>query len=109
MSHERPHVEKGDAIVITEHLEVEERRNAKNEAYFTAIIPYSFANKKSKPPFMIFDSIVGIYIGMKYVPTRQARRGIVQSAQHGFLFGDREIFIDPKYIKVVSRFVDSMG
>jgi hypothetical protein len=107
-SHDRPHVEKGDGVIVTEYLEVQEKRDAHNNPYFAAEIPYSSREKK-KAPFMIFDAIVGVYVGMKYIPTNKAKHGVVNSALHGFFFNDREVFIDPRYIKVVARFADSIG
>lgn len=101
-------VKKGDAVVVSVDLEVREKYDAKNEVYLEAELPWS-REKKKKPPFLIFDVYVGIYMGMKYVPTNKAKHGIIQSAKHSFFFNDHEVFIDPKYIQVVSEINESIG
>lgn len=80
--------------------------DANNGKFMVAELPWQNVKDK-KRPYTLFETIVGLYMGMKYVPERQAKRGVVQVARHSFLFSDREIFIDPRYIDVVSRFNES--
>lgn len=100
-------VRKGDCVALTEFLEVFEKKDAENNLYCEATIAWSLQKTQQKP-YEIFGTTHGIYVGMKYVPIRQPRRGVVQVAMHGFFFGDREVFIDPKYITVIARFSDSI-
>ena len=103
----KPHVEKGDAVVLSEFLEVKEEKDPYNVGHWVAVPPWT--REKKKPPYNVFDVFVGVYTGMKYISQRQPRRGIVQVPMHGFFFSDREVFIDPKFIKVVARFNESIG
>ena len=100
------HLEKGDAVTLSQNLAVEEKTDAYGKKYLYANI--SWSDDKKKPPFTIYDSIVGIYTGVSYIPIQQGRRGINQIPHHRFYFAEHEIFIDPSNVKVVAKFNESL-
>jgi hypothetical protein len=98
------HIEKGDAVVLAVPLEVRELKDAEGNPYLSTVTLSVKSNDDIKPPYMLFECLVGIYLGRKYIPQRQHRRGIIRAGLHAFLFGTREVYIDPDHVTIARSF-----
>lgn len=93
-------IKKGDAVTLKEPLDVQEVKDAAGKTFWQAVRSWK---KDDKHPYTLFNSVVGIYMGMKYVPRQVGRAGVLNSAQHGFYFNGCEVFIDPELVIVVAE------
>lgn len=106
----RPTIEimKGDAVVLSQELIAEEKKDSNDKPYFIGVPkPIDEKAPKAEAPFVFFDALVGIFMGMKYVAVKQHLEGALQQTHYEFLFNDRRVFIEPKYIRVVGKLEDS--
>lgn len=101
------HIEKGDAVVLAVPLEVRELKDAEGNPYLSTVTLSFKSNDDIKPPYTLLECLVGIYLGRKYVPLRRhstRRAGIIRAGLHAFLFGTREVYIDPAHVSIARSF-----
>lgn len=100
---------KGDAVSLSEPLEVAEEKDANNKSYL--ITRQLWNTEGYKPPYAILDAYLGMYLGNEYVPmfSRKSENGRIQSLKHCFFFNGCKVFIDPKFVTVQARLDDSEG
>lgn len=68
------------------------------------------SRRKTKPPWMLFNSVTGIYIGEERKPVKDGRasRGVVRRLYHKFVFGVEEVMIEPQLVDVFITFEEVM-
>jgi hypothetical protein len=100
-------LKKGDAVKLLQPLVVVDEKDANNKRYWLAQQPWDA--REFKPPYSLFDTYTGVYMGTEYIPIRDRRskNGVVQTIFHHFFFNNNRICIDPKYVEIIAKFDDS--
>lgn len=60
------------------------------------------SSSKAKPPWMLFGSVTGIYLGHTRLKIRDKRatRGVLRRYFHRFMFGTKEVMIEHHHVDV---------
>ena len=116
----------GDAVVLREHLSVTEVDTIDNKRCLLAEKRERKKNEHSKEQPTLYDSPVGVYLGEQRLALRDrhgkggwhgkgGRRfantigGVVLHIYHAFYFNEKIIMIDPKLVRVIVRYTETIG
>src|SRR4030065_76643 len=63
---------------------------------------HQVVSSKVKPPWMLFGSVTGIYLGHTRLKIRDKRatRGVLRRYFHRFIFGTKEVMIEHHHVDV---------
>lgn len=103
----------GNIVQIKVPVQIYEKRTVDDEKFFVveAATKYDLKRKKQQPPYRVYESITGMYLGSvrKRMRDRRAARGVVRHLYQHFIFGEHEVMVDPSCVDTVFTVDDIMN